>query len=82
MADIARSPKQLGNIIHRARKQRGMTQTELANRTGLRQALISEIETGNDGTKMSTIYTLLAALDLELIVGTRSASTKNIEDIF
>ena len=82
MADIARSPKQLGNIIHRARKQRGMTQTELANRTGLRQALISEIETGNNGTKMSTIYTLLAALDLELMVGRRSASTKNIEDIF
>ena len=82
MADIARTPKQLGNIIHRARKQRGMTQTELANRTGLRQALISEIETGNNGTKMSTIYTLLAALDLELMVGTRSASTKNIEDIF
>lgn len=82
MADIARSPKQLGNIIHRARKQRGMTQTELANRTGLRQALISEIETGNDGTKMSTIYTLLAALDLELMIGARGASTKNIEDIF
>ena len=82
MADIARTPKQLGNIIHRARKQRGMTQTELANRTGLRQALISEIETGHDGTKMSTIYTLFAALDLELMVGTRSASTKNIEDIF
>lgn len=82
MADIARTPKQLGNIIHRARKQRGMTQTELANRTGLRQALISEIETGNNGTKMSTIYTLLAALDLELMVGRRSASTKNIEDIF
>lgn len=82
MADIARSPKQLGNIIHRARKQRGMTQTELANRTGLRQALISEIETGHDGTKMSTIYTLFAALDLELMVGTRSGSTKNIEDIF
>jgi HTH-type transcriptional regulator / antitoxin HipB len=82
MADIARSPKQLGNIIHRARKQRGMTQTELANRTGLRQALISEIETGHDGTKMSTIYTLFAALDLELMIGTRSGSTKNIEDIF
>lgn len=82
MADIARSPKQLGNIIHRARKQRGMTQTELANRTGLRQALISAIETGHDGTKMSTIYTLFAALDLELMVGTRSGSTKNIEDIF
>jgi len=82
MADIARSPKQLGNIIHRARKQRGMTQTELANRTGLRQALISEIETGHEGTKMSTIYTLFAALDLELMVGTRSGSKKNIEDIF
>ena len=32
MSHIARSPRQLGNIIQRTRKQRGLTQTDLANR--------------------------------------------------
>lgn len=83
MSQIARSPRQLGNIIQRTRKQKGLTQTDLANLAGLRQELISKIETGHDGTKLSSIYALFAALDLDLVIDTRSASSKqNIEDIF
>lgn len=73
----------MGNIIQRARKQRGLTQTHLANLAGLRQELISKIETGHEGTKLSSIYALFAALDLELVVETRSGrASKEIEDIF
>lgn len=83
MSHIARSPRQLGNIIQRARKQQGLTQTDLANLTGLRQEMISKIETGHEGTKLSSIYALFAALDLELVVDTRSGrSTLKIEDLF
>lgn len=83
MSHIARSPKQLGNLIQRARKQRGMTQTDLANLAGLRQELISKIEGGHEGTKLSSIYTLFAALGLELIVDARQGKpSKDIEDIF
>jgi len=83
MAHITRSPRQLGTIIQRTRKQRGLTQTQLANLAGLRQELISKIETGHEGTKLSSIYALFAALDLELIIDTRSGrASKNIEDIF
>lgn len=83
MSQIARSARQLGNIIHRARKQRGLTQTNLANLAGLRQELISKIETGHDGIKLSSIYALFAALDLDLVIDSRSASSKpNIEDVF
>jgi HTH-type transcriptional regulator / antitoxin HipB len=83
MSHIARSPLQLGTIIQRRRKQRGLTQTALANLSGLRQELISKIETGHEGTKLSSIYALFAALDLELVVDERSGrSAINIEDIF
>lgn len=83
MSQIARSPRQLGNLIQRARKQRGWTQTELAQLAGMRQELISKIETGHEGTKLSSIYALFAALDLELVVEPRSGRpTKGIEDIF
>jgi HTH-type transcriptional regulator / antitoxin HipB len=83
MSQIARSPKQMGNLIQRVRKQRGLTQTDLANLSGLRQELISKIEGGHEGTKLSSIYALFAALGLELLVDSRvSKPIKNIEDIF
>ncbi len=83
MSQIARSPLQLGTIIQRTRKQRGLTQTDLANLSGLRQEMISKIETGHEGTKLSSIYALFAALDLELVIDTRSGrQAKDIGDIF
>jgi HTH-type transcriptional regulator/antitoxin HipB len=83
MSLIARSPKQLGNIIQRTRRQRGLTQTDLANLAGLRQEKVSKIESGQDGAKLSTIFALLAALNLEITVEARSGkSSKAIEDIF
>jgi HTH-type transcriptional regulator/antitoxin HipB len=83
MAHIARSSRQLGAIIQRARKQNGMSQTELAGLAGLRQELVSKIETGQEGTRLSSIYALFAALDLEMVVDQRSGkSVPDIEDIF
>jgi HTH-type transcriptional regulator/antitoxin HipB len=83
MAHIARSSKQLGAIIQRARKQKAMSQTELAGLAGLRQELVSKIETGQEGTRLSSIYALFAALDLEMVVDQRSGkSVPDIEDIF
>jgi HTH-type transcriptional regulator/antitoxin HipB len=83
MSLIVRSPKQLGNIIRRTRRQRSMTQTQLAGLTGLRQELISKIETGHEGTKLSTVFVLFGALGLEIVVEMRTTGgLKDIEDIF
>ncbi|MEV4932574.1 MULTISPECIES: helix-turn-helix domain-containing protein [unclassified Sphingobium] len=83
MAHIARSPKQLGAAIQRVRKQKGMSQTELARLAGLRQELVSKIETGQEGTRLSSIYALFAALGLEMVIDQRSGkSVPDIEDIF
>ena len=72
MTDLARNPKQIGNLIRRARKQRGWSQTRLGEKAGLRQETISLIETGNPATKLDTILAVLAALDLEFQIGPRS----------
>jgi len=83
MGHIARSSRQLGAAIQRARKQKGMSQTELAGLAGLRQELVSKIETGQEGTRLSSIYALFAALDLEMVIDQRSGkSAPDIEDIF
>lgn len=79
----ARTPRQLGNLIRRARKQRGWSQSQLAERVGLRQGTISLIETGNPATRVDTLLALLAALDLELQVASRLKDSRaGIEDLF
>ena len=83
MADLARDPKQIGNLIRRARKRRGLSQTQLGDTTGLRQETISLIETGNPAAKLETILAVLAALDLEFRIVPRSkGGAAEIEDIF
>lgn len=83
MFQIIRSPLQLGTLIRNARREQGWTQHDLAALTGLRQELISRIETGHDGTKLSSIQALFAILELDLAVQERNAgNTKGIKDIF
>ena len=83
MTELARTPKQIGTIIQRARKRRGWTQAELATRSGLRQATISTIETGGATTKLNSLLAILAALDLEFLIGPRTKSdASEIEDMF
>jgi HTH-type transcriptional regulator/antitoxin HipB len=80
---LARTPKQIGTILQRARKKRDWTQSDLAERAGLRQATISTIEKGDKPAKLDSILAVLAALDLEFRVAERSKGTEqDIEDLF
>ena len=83
MNALARSPKQMGQLIQRHRKALNLSQSHLASRSGVRQEMISRIESGHDGAKLGTICNLLAALGLEMTIGPRSKSSiADIEDIF
>ena len=83
MNQTARTAKQIGAIIRRARRNARLTQTELGKRIGLRQATISRLEKGEDETKLSTLLDALTALGLEIIIEKRGrASGKDIEDLF
>jgi HTH-type transcriptional regulator / antitoxin HipB len=83
MQTIARTPKQIGDTIRRVRKLKALSQGELGLKSSLWQETISKIESGSDATKIGTICTLLAALDLELVIKPRSkGSADEIENIF
>jgi HTH-type transcriptional regulator/antitoxin HipB len=83
MNDLARDPRQIGNLVRRARKRLGLSQAELGDKAGLRQETISLIETGHPVARLQTILSVLAALDLELRIVPRSkARTADIEEIF
>ncbi|GAA4773208.1 helix-turn-helix domain-containing protein [Stakelama sediminis] len=83
MAHMVRSPKQLGALIQEERVRRNLSQQALADLTGTGQKTISRIENGKEGTKLETIFGLLAALDLEMRLATRRKDAgTSIGDIF
>jgi HTH-type transcriptional regulator / antitoxin HipB len=83
MEQIARNPRQIGAALRRQRKLLGVSQDGLGKKTRLRQATISSLESGDAGTKLGTLLDALSALDLELVIRTRTkARPADIEDIF
>lgn len=83
MEHLARTSKDIGHAVRQARKQKQLTQKDLAALSGIWQETISKIETGTTSTKLETVFNLLAALDLELTVNDRSKGTATaLEDIF
>ena len=83
MAELARTPRQIGSLVRRVRKRRGWSQTQLGEKAGLRQETISLIETGNPATRLETILAVLAALDLEFRLAARSkGQPADIEALF
>lgn len=83
MDQIARTTKDLGDVLRSARKAKQLTQAQLATRAGIWQRTVSNIETSASGAKVDTIFDLLAALDLELPIVPRSKlKPGDLEDIF
>jgi len=80
---IARSAKQLGAVLRRYRRQRGLTQSGLANLMHSRQATVSKLENGEPHTELIIFIDALAALDLELVIRPRTKASENeIEELF
>jgi HTH-type transcriptional regulator / antitoxin HipB len=69
---VARTPAQLGQILRSCRKLRALTQQQVADRVGVKQATVSSIEQDSSGTSVASLYKLLSALDLELVVRDRT----------
>lgn len=83
MDQTIRNATQLGAALRRRRRALGLTQTALAEKTHLRQATISDIENGVGSTRLDTLLTVLAALDLELATQPRTkSSSADIERLF
>lgn len=77
----ARTARQIGEAILRARTARGWTQGDISRRTNLRVATISSLENGGAGTKLATVLKVMSSLNLEFRLVERRVSVE-IEDIF
>jgi HTH-type transcriptional regulator/antitoxin HipB len=80
---IARTPKQVGDAVRRRRRSQGLNQKDVGDKTKLRQATISGLEAGEPGTQLRTLFDVITALDLELVIRPRTkASNEKIEELF
>ncbi|HHS9847900.1 TPA: helix-turn-helix domain-containing protein [Klebsiella michiganensis] len=65
------SPKILAQAVKNARKQRKLTQRETAESMGTKQSTVSEFENHPEGTRLGTLFKMLAALALKLQIVSR-----------
>ena len=84
MEQVSRTTKQIAAAVRRVRRAQNLTQSQLARKIDVRQATISDFETGEEGaTLLQTFLDIMAALNLELVIRPRTkASPVDIENIF
>ncbi len=68
MNQISVTAESLGQILTRARKKKKLSQDFVSKKTTIGQKTISFAEKGNHGTKIETIFSILSALDLEMVI--------------
>lgn len=71
------SPEILGAALREARKKKGLSQAAAGRSVGMDQPTVSKVEQGNSGTRLDTLFRLLAALDLELVLQPRQTPSNN-----
>ncbi|HUZ18542.1 MAG TPA: helix-turn-helix domain-containing protein [Spirochaetia bacterium] len=65
------TPSQLATAVKSRRKIRKLTQQEVAGRVGLLPKTVSALENNPNTSSVDSLFKLLAALDLELVVRTK-----------
>ncbi|GHA50582.1 type II toxin-antitoxin system antitoxin HipB [Photobacterium aphoticum] len=60
------SPRQLANHLKLIRTKHQLTQAELAQRVGLKQATLSNFENNPDTTQLKTLFKIIQALGVKI----------------
>jgi HTH-type transcriptional regulator/antitoxin HipB len=69
------SPKILGKVLRRYRKDLGFTQSKAGKKFNIPQKVVSNIESGRDGVHIVTIFRYMSALGLEMHLEFRDKSS-------
>ncbi len=77
MTQPIRTTEQLGLILQGYRKSRSLTQGEAAKRVGLLPKTISKLELSPDNSSIISLFKLISALDLELVLQPKDTSRSN-----
>lgn len=72
----------IGYKINKARKEKELSQKELAEKIGTAQSNISRIERGDQNISSELLYKIAKALDKELVVEFQDKSWKEFNNIY
>ena len=75
----AHTPKQLGQVLRGQRKSQRLTQKEAAQVVGLLPKTISKLELTTETATIESLFKLLSALQLELVVRSRTQKSQTKE---
>lgn len=73
---ILKRPESVGQWVRTQRLKMEMTQTQLAEKAGVTQRLISQFETGKVGIQLETLWRIFNALQLRLAAVDLKVSVK------
>ena len=74
MGDVVRTPQQLSQVLRSHRKQIGVTQKVAGEGVGLLPKTISALEQHAEGSSLESLFRLLSALNLELVIQERAVT--------
>lgn len=72
----AYTPRQLGQTLRGQRKSQQLTQKDAAGIVGLLPKTVSKLELATETATIESLFKLLSALRLELVVRSRSSDTR------
>lgn len=73
------TPRQLGQVLRGQRKTQRITQVEAAKSVGLLPKTVSKLELDPETATLESLFKLLSALQLELVVRSKSAQSSSSE---
>jgi HTH-type transcriptional regulator/antitoxin HipB len=79
MKQTITTPEQLSLILQSARKQHGLTQSDMAGFLDLSQASLSRLELNTQNMKVTQLLTLCKRLGLELVIRDRATAQPDVE---
>lgn len=79
---VVTTPTMLSQVIREYRYQQNLSQTELASLACIKQSTVSLFENNPSGTKIETLFKLLASLELELVIQPRQSTVPSGRDQF
>lgn len=72
-----RSAKELALLVTSQRKKLKLSQADIGKLVGLKQQTVSDFENNPEGTKLSTLFYILSAVNLDLRAFTKNDTTNS-----
>jgi HTH-type transcriptional regulator / antitoxin HipB len=71
---LAPTPSQLAAVLRGRRQALGLTQREAGGKVGLLQKTVSALESDPSGSSVASLFKLLSALELDVVVEPRQST--------